>query len=88
MGDRLTKSNWQEAVVARLIPPDCREEVLGDLHERNISFARYLLDALHTIPLVVASRIRRTSDPGLLAMYAIVCYTSPGASCGSRFPAP
>jgi hypothetical protein len=74
MGDRLIKSNWSEAVVAKLIPPACREEVLGDLHERNPSSARYLVDAFRTVPLVILSRIRRTFDARLFAMYAAVVY--------------
>jgi hypothetical protein len=74
MGDRLIKSSWPEAIVAMLIPPACREEVLGDLHERNTSSARFLMDAIRTVPLVVVSRIRRTSDPRLLVLHAIGLY--------------
>ncbi|MGP0071990.1 MAG: hypothetical protein ACLPWF_08650 [Bryobacteraceae bacterium] len=74
MGDRLIKSNWSEAIIGILIPPACREEVLGDLHERNASPARYLMDAVRTVPLVILSRIRRTANPELLAMYAIALY--------------
>lgn len=74
MGERLTKPHWPEPVVAKLIPPACREEVLGDLHERNVTPRHYVLDALRTVPLVIWSRIRRTSDPELLAMYAIALY--------------
>jgi hypothetical protein len=74
MGDGLSKANWLEALFARLIPPACREEVLGDLHERNPTAPQYLVDAFRTVPLVIVSRIRRTSDPALLAMYAIVLY--------------
>ena len=71
MGDRLSKI---EIVASILIPPACREEVLGDLHERNASPARYLVDALRTIPLVTLSRIRRTFDARLFTMYAAVVY--------------
>lgn len=76
VGYRLTKSNWPEAVAAILIPPACREEVLGDLHERNATAWRFTLDAVRTVPLVIASRIRRMSEPGLLAMYAIGLFLS------------
>ena len=72
----MTKSNWPEAVAAILIPPACREEVLGDLHERNATAWRFTLDALRTVPLVIASRIRRMSEPGLLAMYAVGLFLS------------
>lgn len=70
----MSKSNWPEAIAAILIPPASREEVLGDLYERNTTPRQYVRDALRTVPLVIAGRIRRTSDPGLLAMHAIVLY--------------
>ena len=72
----MTQSNWPEAIAAILIPPACREEVLGDLYERNATPQQYFCDALRTVPLVIAGRIRRTSDLRLLAMYAIVLYFS------------
>ena len=72
----MTKSNWPEAIAGILIPPACREEVLGDLYERNATPRQYVRDALRTVPLVVVSRVRRTSDLRLLAMYAIVLYFS------------
>ena len=40
-----------EALVAVLVPPACREEVLGDLHERYGSPRQYGLDAASTVPL-------------------------------------
>jgi hypothetical protein len=69
-------SKAAEAVVAVLVPPACREEVLGDLHERHSSSGQYALDALRTIPLVIISRIRRTADPQVLLMQAFVLYVS------------
>lgn len=65
-----------EFVLAILIPPACREEVLGDLHERYTSLAQYLADALRTAPLVIASRIIRTLDAQLSFMQACVLYLS------------
>ena len=65
-----------QAIVALLIPGACREEVLGDLQERSASRAQYFGDALSTVPLVILSRIRRTSDPQLLLMCAFVLYLS------------
>jgi hypothetical protein len=69
-------SKTAEAIVAVFVPPACREEVLGDLHERYCSPGQYGLDALRTIPLVMASRIRRTSDPQVLLMQALALYAS------------
>lgn len=51
-------SRIAESMVAMLLPPACREEIVGDLHERFTSPPRYALDALRTVPLVVISRIR------------------------------
>ena len=65
-----------EAIAAVLIPPACREEVLGDLHERYRSPLPYCLDALRTLPLVILSRIRRTADPQLLLIQAFALYVS------------
>jgi hypothetical protein len=76
VGHRVKKANWPEAIAAILIPPACREEVLGDLYERNVTPRQYVRDAVRTVPLVIAGRIRRTSDTGLLAMHAIVLYLS------------
>lgn len=65
-----------EAIVALFVPPACREEVLGDLHERFVSPAHYCWEALHTVPLVIHSRIRRTADPQLLLLHAFALYLS------------
>jgi hypothetical protein len=69
-------SKAAEAIVAVLIPPACREEVLGDLYERYRSPGQYALDASRTIPLVILSRIRRTADPQVLLMQAFALYAS------------
>jgi hypothetical protein len=77
--DDVTKhgpSQRLEAVVALLTPPARREEVLGDLHERYASITQYLADTLRTVPLVVLSQIRRTTDPGLLLLEALALYFS------------
>ena len=65
-----------EAVVALLIPPARREEVLGDLHERYRSTTAYVLDALRTVPHVIASQIRRTTDPRIVIFEALALYVS------------
>lgn len=69
-------SKTAEAIVAVFLPPACREEILGDLHERYSSSGQYGWDAVRTIPLVIISRIRRTTDPQVLLMQAFVLYAS------------
>jgi hypothetical protein len=63
-----------EAVVGLLLPLASREHVLGDLHERYTSPLHYLGDAIRTVPLVIASRIRRTTDPDVFLMEALGMY--------------
>lgn len=65
-----------EKIVGILIPPACREEVLGDLRERNEGFQLFLYEALRTVPMVIFSRIRRTTDSVVLLMEALCCYVS------------
>jgi hypothetical protein len=65
-----------EKIVGILIPPACREEVLGDLRERNDGVQLFIYDALRTIPMVIVSRIRRTTDSVVLLMEAFCCYVS------------
>jgi len=64
------------ALIAWLIPPASREEVLGDLRERNESATRYLFEAAYTIPFVIYSRIRRTTDGVVALMQAGSMYTA------------
>jgi hypothetical protein len=65
-----------ETMVALLIPPACREEIVGDLHQRFESPLQYAADAFHTVPLVVLSRMRRTADPQILLIQAFALYMS------------
>lgn len=67
-------SQMIEAIVGVLLPPACREEVLGDLHERCRSRGLYVLEAARTVPFVILSRIRRTTDPGVLLLEACALY--------------
>jgi hypothetical protein len=69
-------SKTAEALLGLLIPPACREQVLGDLHERYTSPSRYFGDALSAVPCVIISSIRRTTDPQVLLMEAIALYLS------------
>jgi hypothetical protein len=73
---RPSPSRPAEAIVAILLPPACREEVLGDFHERYVSPAQYVFDAIRTVPLIILSRIRRTADPQVLLMHAFALYVS------------
>jgi hypothetical protein len=65
-----------EAIVAILLPPACREEVIGDLHERYQSRLQYAADLLRAVPLVILSRIRRTADPQLVLTQVMALYVS------------
>jgi hypothetical protein len=69
-------SKTGETILAWLIPPACREEVLGDLRERRRSSARYLLEAASVIPCVVYSRICRTTDSVIALAEALSMYTA------------
>lgn len=69
-------SKISEAVAGWLVPPACREEVLGDLRERHRNPARYLLEAAHTIPSVIYSRILRTTDAVVALTEAVSMYTA------------
>jgi hypothetical protein len=65
-----------DRIVGIFIPPACREEVLGDLRERNDGVQLFIYDALRTVPFVIVSRIRRTTDSVVLLMEAFCCYVS------------
>ena len=65
-----------EGVVGFLLPPACREEILGDLSERYSSPGRYVVLALRTVPFVIGSRIRRTTDALVLLTEALLVYGS------------
>jgi hypothetical protein len=69
-------SKAAEALVTVFTPPACREEVLGDLHERYRSPGQYGLDVLRTVPLVIISRTRRAADPQVLLIQAFALYVS------------
>lgn len=65
-----------ETLLAFLIPPVCREHVLGDLHERFTSLREYVGDGASTLPYVILSRIRRVIDMRVLLMEASALYFS------------
>ena len=68
-------SRFVESLVGFVIPPSCREEILGDLHERYESAAQYLFAALCVVPFVILSRIRRTADLQLVLLEGISTYS-------------
>jgi hypothetical protein len=73
-----------DAIVRLLIPPACREHVLGDLWERYSSPLGYAIDALRTIPFVIASQVRRTWMPPLLGMQAVMLFVFYGGLLKQR----
>ena len=74
----------QRAVVL-LIPPACREHVLGDLYERNQTKWAYILDAIGVVPYTIWSQIRRTTSPQLfLSQAAALSASFLAAACLTR----
>lgn len=75
-GTGLKPPKSAEFIAGLLIPPACRETVLGDLHERYTSLAQYVIEVAMVTPCVVVSRIRRTAEPAVLLMEAFLLYLS------------
>ena len=67
-----------DAIVRALIPPACREAVMGDLWERYTSPAGYLGDALRALPFLIVSRIRRTTNAPMVALAFLMLFASFG----------
>ena len=65
-----------EAIVRRLTPPPCREHVLGDLCERYTSPLAYISQAVRTLPYVIVSQIRRTSDGVIVTLEAMMLWAA------------
>ncbi len=63
-----------ERFVGVLLPPACREEVLGDLCEKYKSPWQYVTTAARVVPSVILSRIRRTTDFQVLVIETSVLY--------------
>ncbi len=59
-----------ERIVAILIPPRAREAVAGDLCETYVSPRGYALEALRTVPFVIASQARRNLNLPVLMLQA------------------
>jgi hypothetical protein len=60
-----------ERIVRMLVPPPAREHLLGDLAECYRSPGQYLRDALRTLPFVIGSQIRRTTNFAMLPSVAV-----------------
>lgn len=63
-----------EVIVNFLLPPACREHVLGDLYERCTSTWQYMADALNIVPRVILSQVRRMNDSQMLVIEAFAAY--------------
>jgi hypothetical protein len=75
-----------EAFIGRLLPPACREHVLGDLHERYVSASQYVHDAARTIPFAIWGQIRRTSSAPLAIAQVGVVYVAFRSALGMFDP--
>jgi hypothetical protein len=61
---------FAEDLIASLLPPACREEVLGDLFESCRNPVEYGLSALAVVPRVIFSQIRRNTDSWIFLLTA------------------
>jgi hypothetical protein len=68
-------SKIAETIVGYLLPPACREEILGDMRERYRSGWGHFVEALQVVPLVIYSRICRTTDAVVVLMEVACLYT-------------
>lgn len=67
---------WMEALAAILLPPACREHILGDMRERYQSPGRYFIEGARAIPFVILSRVRRVANGGTLLLEAMGMYAA------------
>jgi hypothetical protein len=75
-----------EDLVGWLLPPACREEVLGDLWESCKNPVQYTMNALAVVPRVIFSQIRRNTDSWVFLLTA--CGIAYSFSSGSASPSP
>jgi hypothetical protein len=59
-----------------IVPSACREEVLGDLHERYKTPLQYFGDLFSILPFLILRRILRTTDLQLFLTDALLVYGS------------
>jgi hypothetical protein len=68
---------WMQAAVSSLLPPSCREPVLGDLQERfgergaRARWLGYVGDVVTTVPQVLRSQMRRIVTGGTPCVTAV-----------------
>lgn len=67
-----------DGVIRLLLPPASREAVAGDLWERYSSPLQYAADALHALPFVIVSQIRRNANLPVLSLQAFVLFACLG----------
>src|SRR5262249_51456532 len=76
-----------ESIVGTLIPPICREEVLGDWSERYRTTTQYLWDAIKTLPFIIVSQARRAFRIELFLAEACALYAAFSGASLARGPA-
>jgi hypothetical protein len=65
--------DWLERIVLFAIPPAARETVAGDLWETYRSPRQYAVEALRTVPFVIASQMRRNLNlPALMLQSTLI----------------
>ena len=69
-------SKVAETLAGYLLPPACREEILGDMRERYRSPLGYFVDALQVIPCAIYSRICRMTDAVIALMEVVSMYSA------------
>src|SRR4029450_88281 len=69
-----------ETILGSLIPPACREEVLGDWHERYRSPGQYVWDGIRTLPFLIASQVRGSFSIELFLSQACALYIAFGGA--------
>jgi len=73
-----------EDAVGWLLPPACREEVLGDLCEQYVNAALYAVNMLTVAPRVILSQIRRNTDVRVFMVTGCaICYSFAAGSADS-----
>jgi hypothetical protein len=72
-----------EDFVGSLLPPACRDEVLGDLYESCQTPAEYTASALSVVPRVIFSQIRRNTNSWVFLLTACaIVYSFIAGSAG------
>lgn len=79
-----------EFLAGLLVPQACRDQVLGDMHERYRSPLGYIVDGMSAVPASILNQIRRATPPSFLLLEAFVVYASfvAAALCLDRMDGP